>query len=93
MPSQIRAFQRFAITRSYLETSRELNEKYGNRHADKRWAEMLRLKNMKFLIMSVPVINAAEVKRNYTGVKDGIFDALRRFPLAALSRCCGCVSW
>lgn len=42
----------------------------------KRWAVMLRLKNMKFLIMSVPIINAAEVKRDYTGVKDGIFDEM-----------------
>ena len=42
----------------------------------KRWAALLRLCNMKFLIMSVPVINTAEVKRDYTGVKDGIFDAM-----------------
>ena len=42
----------------------------------KRWAGMLRLKNMKFLIMSVPVVNVAEVKRDYTGVRDGIFDAM-----------------
>lgn len=42
----------------------------------KRWATMLRLKNIKFLIMFVPVINAAEVKRDYMGVKDGIFDEM-----------------
>ena len=39
-PKVLYAFQRFAITRSYLETSRELNEKYGNHHADKRWNVM-----------------------------------------------------
>ena len=42
----------------------------------KRWAAMLRLKNMKFLIMSIPVINAAEVKRDYSEVKDDVFDAM-----------------
>ena len=42
----------------------------------KWWAEMLRLKNMKFLIMSVPVVNAAEVKRGYAGVRDEIFEAM-----------------
>ena len=42
----------------------------------KRWAAMLRLKNMKFIIMSVPVINAAEVKGNYSGAKNDIFDTM-----------------
>ena len=43
----------------------------------KKWAEMLRLKNMKFLIMSVPIINAAEVKANYSGLKDEIFEEMK----------------
>ena len=43
----------------------------------KRWAEMLRLKNLKFLIMSVPVINASEVKANYSGLKDEIFEEMK----------------
>ena len=43
----------------------------------KKWSEMLRLKNMKFFIMSVPIINAAEVKANYSGLKDEIFEEMK----------------
>ena len=42
----------------------------------KKWARTLQLKDMKFLILSVPIINAAEVTREYVGVKDAIFDAM-----------------
>ena len=34
---------------------------------------MLHLRNMKFLIMSVPVINAADVASRYAGMKEQIF--------------------
>ena len=43
----------------------------------KKWAKMLQLKNMKFLIMSVPIINAAEVKENHSGLKDEIFEEMK----------------
>lgn len=39
----------------------------------RKWAGMLHLRNMKFLIMSVPVINAAAVASRYTGMKEQIF--------------------
>ena len=43
----------------------------------KKWAKMLRLKDMKFLIMSVPIINSAEVKENYSALKDEIFEEMK----------------
>ena len=39
----------------------------------RKWAGMLHLRNMKFLIMSVPVINAADVASRYAGMKEQIF--------------------
>lgn len=43
----------------------------------KRWADALRLKNMKFLIMTVPITNAAEVERRFSGVRSGFFKLMR----------------
>ena len=39
----------------------------------RKWAGMLHLRNMKFLILSVPVINAADVASRYAGMKEQIF--------------------
>ena len=43
----------------------------------RRWAETLKLRNMKFLIVSVPVANAADVERRFRGMRSRIFDSLR----------------
>ena len=43
----------------------------------RRWAETLKLRNMKFLIVSVPITNAAEVERRFQSVRGRIFAALR----------------
>ena len=43
----------------------------------RRWAATLKLQNMKFLIVSVPVVNMAEVKRRFCGWHSEIFDAMR----------------
>lgn len=53
-------------------------EKMEQFKADLRhWAETLKLRNMKFLIVSVPITNAAEVERRFRGVRGRIFAALR----------------
>lgn len=39
----------------------------------RQWARILKLQNMKFLIMSVPIINAAEVEAHYAGQREEIF--------------------
>ena len=43
----------------------------------RRWAATLKLQGMKFLIVSVPVVNMAEVKRRFCGWHSEIFDAMR----------------
>lgn len=43
----------------------------------RRWAAALRLKNMKFLIMTVPITNAPEVKSRFRGVRSGYFKLMR----------------
>jgi len=43
----------------------------------RRWAATLKLQGMKFLIVSVPVVNMAEVKRRFGGWHSEIFDAMR----------------
>ena len=43
----------------------------------RRWAATLKLQNMMFLIVSVPVVNMAEVKRRFSGWHSEIFDAMR----------------
>lgn len=53
-------------------------EKMEQFKADLRhWAETLKLRNMKFLIVSVPVTNAADVERRFRGVRGRIFEHLR----------------
>ena len=42
-------------------------------HDLRRWARTLRLQNMMFLIMSVPIINAAEVKARHAGQHAELF--------------------
>ncbi|MBR4612655.1 MAG: hypothetical protein IKO40_08065 [Kiritimatiellae bacterium] len=42
-----------------------------------RWAAALRLKDMKFLILTVPVANAAEVVRRFGDAKRGFFNLMR----------------
>ena len=41
------------------------------------WATALKLKNMKFLIFTVPVTNYADVERRFGGQRGEIFDAMR----------------
>ena len=43
----------------------------------RRWAAQLRLKNMKFLIVTVPVTNFADVRRRFDGQHGEIFYAMR----------------
>ena len=43
----------------------------------RRWAATLKLQGMKFLIVSVPVVNMAEVKRRFGGWHSEIFDTMR----------------
>ncbi len=43
----------------------------------RRWAETLKLRNMKFLILSVPITNATDVERRFRGVRGRIFERLR----------------
>ena len=43
----------------------------------RRWAAALKLQNMKFLVLSVPITNAAEVERRFKDVGSAIFDMLR----------------
>jgi hypothetical protein len=41
------------------------------------WAELLKLKNMTFLIMSVPVTNASDVIAKYDGRKADLFEEMK----------------
>jgi len=43
----------------------------------RRWAASLRLRNMKFLVLSVPVTNFADVRRRFNGQHGEIFHAMR----------------
>lgn len=40
------------------------------------WAKTLQLQNMKFLILAVPVLNAAEVVSRYSGLANEIFEEM-----------------
>jgi hypothetical protein len=42
----------------------------------RRWAETLKLRNMKFLIVSVPITNVVDVERWFHGVRGEIFDTM-----------------
>ncbi len=44
----------------------------------RRWAETLKLTSMKFLIISVPVANAAEVERRFPNERGMIFEHMRK---------------
>lgn len=41
-----------------------------------KWAHALKLKNMKFLILAVPVLNADEIVAHYSGMKSEIFEEM-----------------
>ncbi len=43
----------------------------------RQWSTLLKLKNMKFLILTVPVTNAAEVESRFGNQHGEIFDAMR----------------
>ena len=43
----------------------------------RRWAAALKLQNMKFLILSVPITNAADVEHRFKDAGSAIFDMLR----------------
>ncbi len=43
----------------------------------RRWAETLKLRNMKFLIVSVPVVNVPEVERRFPNERCMIFNCMR----------------
>lgn len=51
----------------------------------RRWAKLLRLKNMKFLIVSVPIVNADEVKTSFEHLLGNrarsLFTAMRESPV------------
>ena len=44
----------------------------------RRWAETLKLRNMKFLIVSVPVVNVPEVERRFPNERGMIFEHMRK---------------
>ena len=44
----------------------------------RRWAARLRLRNMKFLILSVPVTNMAEANARFATLHEEMFDIMRR---------------
>ena len=43
----------------------------------RRWAAALELQNMKFLVISAPVVNMNEVKAHFDGMLGEIFDTMR----------------
>lgn len=43
----------------------------------RRWADALKLQNMKFLVISAPVVNMDEVKAHFDGMHGEIFDIMR----------------
>ena len=43
----------------------------------RRWAAALKLQNMKFLVISAPVVNMDEVKAHFDGMHGEIFDTMR----------------
>ena len=44
----------------------------------RRWAARLRLRNMKFLILTVPVTNMAEANARFATLREEMFDIMRR---------------
>ena len=43
----------------------------------RRWAAALKLQNMKFLVISAPVVNMDEIKAHFDGMHGEIFDTMR----------------
>jgi len=43
----------------------------------RRWASLLKLRNMKFIILSVPVTNLAEVDAQYASMRGELFEVMR----------------
>ena len=43
-----------------------------------RWASLLKLRNMKFLILSVPVANMSEVRERFGSLRGELFDLMQR---------------
>lgn len=43
----------------------------------RRWAEMLKLANMQFLIMPVPIVNAKEIESHYKRAKSDLFELMK----------------
>jgi len=43
----------------------------------RRWASLLKLRNMKFIILSVPVTNLAEVDAQYGSMRGELFEVMR----------------
>ncbi len=43
----------------------------------RRWAETLKLRDMKFLIASIPVTNADDIERRFRSARGRVFDAIR----------------
>ncbi len=44
----------------------------------RRWASLLKLRNMKFIILSVPVVNMAEVQERFGSLRGELFDLMQR---------------
>ena len=42
----------------------------------RRWAALLKLRNMKFIILSVPVTNLAEVDARYGSIREELFEVM-----------------
>lgn len=43
----------------------------------RRWADALRIRNMKFLILSIPVTNMAEASVRFSSKREEMFDIMR----------------
>ena len=43
----------------------------------RRWASLLKLRNMKFIILSVPVTNLAEVDARFGSMRGELFELMR----------------
>ena len=44
----------------------------------RRWASLLKLRNMKFIILSVPVMNMREVWERFGSMRSELFDLMQR---------------
>ena len=46
----------------------------------RRWASLLKLRNVKFIILAVPVTNLAEVDAQYGSMRGELFELMRPPP-------------